>query len=638
MADIIIDIASEFTGAKAFTKADNATAKLTSGVKKLGAAFGVTFAAAGVARFAKQSVKAFAEDEKSSVRLLKAVDNLGMGFEQTRVTQFIADLEKTAMVADDLLRPAFQSLLTTTGSVTKSQELLKLALDVSAGSTEDLATVSQDIANAYVGQTKGLKKYNLGLTAAELSTVGFAAIQEQLNQQYSGQNAARLDTYQGKLDTLNIAYGNMQETIGKGLLDSFEVLAGDAGIGGASSAMADFADFTSNAIYGLANLVSIKAPSGKTSLLGLLLSPIKDSLVAGPLGAISRYGERLQQAKQLDKPIAKTANGTPLTIAKSNADILREKIQKDAEKRAKALAAMTKAGIKAQQDAVKLAKAKATFDLQKIQIEAALKGKLSEEDAIRLKLMKAIEEENLTNIEKYQKALTVAQDKSKALNDVLATIKLLEFKDPFAEWKIDPVTAAINALTTSIGGIGTVITATGKEWSSFTGNIAVTVLKPNLSEWSSSFGKATADVTAALTTATNGITKTTADATGALVTTSKTAQSILGGLLIDGEVALTDAANAATADFGILATDTLTSVKNDLAAVTAELAAAISEAAAQAAANAADLAGAGTAGFKNNVEITVNTGIGDPNAIAEAITQVITDANNRGTLDVAGFK
>jgi hypothetical protein len=252
--------------------------------------------------------------------------------------------------------------------------------------------------------------------------------------------------------------------------------------------------------------------------------------------------------------------------------------------------------------------------------------------------MKAIEDENIANIEKYQKALEKSQEKTKELTELLATVKTLELQDPFGLWKIDPITASINALTTSIGGVGTAITATGKEWSSFTGNIAATVLKPNLTEWSSSFSKATADVTAALTTATNGITKTTADASGSLVTTSKTAQSILGGLLIDGEVALTDAANAATADFSILATDTLTGVKNDLAAVTAELAAAISAAAAQAAANAADLAGAGTAGFNNKVDITVNAGIGDPNAIAEAIAEVITDANNRGTLDVIGFR
>jgi hypothetical protein len=493
-----IVIGSKFD-AKGFKQAETALGRLSGSASRLAKGFGLAFGGVAVARFAKLSVKAFAEDEKASVRLLKAVDNLGMGFEQTRITQFIADLEKTAMVADDSLRPAFQSLLTTTGSVTKSQELLKLALDVSAGSTEDLATVSKDIANAYVGQTKGLKKYDLGLTAAELSTAGFAKIQDKLNQQFAGQNAARLDTYQGKLDTLNIAYGNMQETIGKGLLDSFEVLAGDAGIGGAASAMADFADFTSNAIYGLANLVSIKAPSGKTSLLGLLFAPIRDSLVAGPLGALSRLGARAQEQKNLAKPIAKTASGIPLTIAKSNADILREKLEKDAAKRAKALADMQLKTLKNSQDTLKLNKAKAVFDLQKIQIEAALKGKISEEDRIRLKLMQAIEEENISQIEKYTKLLNEAQQKTLELTNTLAGLNNIKLNDPFAAWTSSAgnTIEQINQLSRSMFTVQTQIQANGREWSSFTDQVVNTSIQPNLKEWSSVFSPSATNPTPA---------------------------------------------------------------------------------------------------------------------------------------------
>jgi hypothetical protein len=38
-----------------------------------------------------------------------------------------------------------------------------------------------------------------------------------------------------------------------------------------------------------------------------------------------------------------------------------------------------------------------------------------------------------------------------------------------------------------------------------------------------------------------------------------------------------------------------------------------------------------------DVNITVNTGIGDPNAIAEAINQVIQDAVDRGTLRAGAY-
>ena len=79
----------------------------------------------------------------------------------------------------------------------------------------------------------------------------------------------------------------------------------------------------------------------------------------------------------------------------------------------------------------------------------------------------------------------------------------------------------------------------------------------------------------------------------------------------------------------------LASLKDILAAQANDYAAAAAAASAQAAADAADLAGAGSAG--GGVNITVNTGVGDPNAIAEAIQQVLIDAGNRGTLDVQGI-
>lgn len=483
-----INIGSKFD-AKGFKQAETALGRLSGSAAKLAKGFGLAFGTAAVARFAKQSVAAFADDEKSTTRLLKAVDNLGMSFEQTRITQFIAEMEKSASVADDYLRPALQSLLTTTGSVTKSQELLKLALDVSAGSGEDLATVSQDIANAYVGQTKGLKKYNLGLSAAELSTAGFTTIQEKLNTQFSGQNAKRLDTYQGQIDTLNIAYGNMQETIGKGLLDSFALLAGDAGISGAASAMNTFAQFTSDAIYGLTTLLSIKTPSGKTSVFGMILGTLGDVAKYGPLGKLAEMGAKAQQQKDLAKPIAKNAAGIPLTIAQSDADKRRAQLEKDAKARAAALLAMQKKNLKAQQDTLKLTKAKAIFDLQKIQIEAALKGKISDEDRIRLKLMQAIEDENISQIEKYTKLLDEAQAKTKELTDLLASISNVKLSDPFAGWKSSAGNTidAINEMVRAMFAVQTQIQANGREWSSFANQVANTKIQSNMKEWSSSF-------------------------------------------------------------------------------------------------------------------------------------------------------
>jgi hypothetical protein len=219
MADLRIDLAAEFKGKKAFKEADKATSGLEKAVGSLGKKLIAVFAVQKIAAFGKASVKAFIEDEKAVTKLNTAVKNLGLELSAPSINKYIDNLSKVSGVADDELRPAFQALITTTGSVTASQKALQQAIDISAGSGIELTTVSQDLANAYVGNTKGLKKYNLGLTQAQLKTASFADISEKLNKQFSGANATYLETYAGKIALLSVAAGEAQEKIGQGIID-----------------------------------------------------------------------------------------------------------------------------------------------------------------------------------------------------------------------------------------------------------------------------------------------------------------------------------------------------------------------------------------------------------------------------------
>ena len=204
MADLRVDIASEFTGKAAFTKAQKATSSLDKAVGKLGKQIASVFAFTKIVAYGKASVKAFVEEERAVSQLTTAVKNLGLAFAQPQINNFIDRLQSSSAIVDDELRPAFQALLTTTGSLTKSQELLSLAIEGSRGSGIALTTVSQDLANAYNGNTRGLRKYNLGLTKAQLTTISFSDVQERFARQFSGANAAYLDTYAGKLDVLRL--------------------------------------------------------------------------------------------------------------------------------------------------------------------------------------------------------------------------------------------------------------------------------------------------------------------------------------------------------------------------------------------------------------------------------------------------
>jgi hypothetical protein len=149
MANVVIDIAAEYTGNKAFKQAETATSKLEKSVAKLGKQLAGVFAASKLYAFGKQSVKAFAEDEKAARSLALALANTGNAFAAIEVEKFIGDLQRATGVLDDNLRPAFRTLLTATGNVKKSQDGLALALDIAAGTGRDLGAVSLALAKAY---------------------------------------------------------------------------------------------------------------------------------------------------------------------------------------------------------------------------------------------------------------------------------------------------------------------------------------------------------------------------------------------------------------------------------------------------------------------------------------------------------
>jgi hypothetical protein len=420
MANIVIDVAAEFTGKKAFDQAEKSTINLQKSAKKLAGAFGIAFGTTAVVNFSKAAVKAFAEDEAAANRLARAVDNLGIGFANPAIAKYISELERTAAIADDVLRPAFQGLLTTTGSLTKSQELLNNAITISRASGIDLATVSQDLANGYVGITRGLKKYNTGLTTAELSSKSFAEVLGVLLTRSAGAADDYLETTQYRMDSLTIATGNASEILGGGLVNAFAAIGGGteasdaaAAIESIATAMANVTTAAGKTIGAIPTLLANLKKLGKDIFLGFAGAQAGVKLTPGP------------KAPPPPKP-------DPSVIAQQK---LLAKLEADAAKRAKALLALQKkqtdAAKKAAADQAKLAKTQSIFDLDKIQIEAALKGKISDDEKLRLELQRAILNEDYELADKLQKRLEASQRATAALQGQINAIK--PPTNPFAE-------------------------------------------------------------------------------------------------------------------------------------------------------------------------------------------------------------
>jgi hypothetical protein len=248
-ADVRIDIAAEFTGKKGFKQAETATDKLGKSVKKLAGGLLLAFGTKQILAFGKASVKAFVEDDKAATALGQTLKNLNLAYGSNigTVNGFINRLEMQTGVLDDELRPAMDRLLRATGDVTKSQELLGLALDIAAGTGKSVTQVSQSLQKAYLGQTQALGRLGVGLSKAELSTSSFEEIQIRLSELFAGQATAAADTYAGSLAKLTIAGNNAKETIGKGLVDALKTASNSTStdelitkINNASEAMANF--------------------------------------------------------------------------------------------------------------------------------------------------------------------------------------------------------------------------------------------------------------------------------------------------------------------------------------------------------------------------------------------------------------
>jgi hypothetical protein len=415
MAYADIKLGSTFD-AKGFKQADTAVKKLEKGVKQLAGAFGLAFGAAAVVSFGKASLKAFQEDEAAAMRLSRAVENLGIGFANPAISKYIAELERSAGIADDVLRPAFQGLLTTTGSLTQSQKLLNDAITISRASGVDLATVSQDLAKGYVGSTKALAKYNTGLTKTELSTKSFSEILGVLLTKSAGAANDYLDTTAYKMDILSVATGNAQEIIGAGLVDAFARISGGTETTDAAKLIEDLA----TALYHVE--VNAGGAIGAIPTLIQKLKKLPKEIFMGFAGA--QAGVKLTPPPKVTK--------TALEVTKEEQAKRLAKMEADALKRAKALAAMQTKAAKNEADKAKLAKAARLLELKQINIAAALKGKISEEEKIRLQLMSAIADGDADKAEKLAKKLEDIQEKNaKIAADLLA---IGEAKDPFSTW------------------------------------------------------------------------------------------------------------------------------------------------------------------------------------------------------------
>jgi hypothetical protein len=201
-------------------------------LEKFGKVAAAAFAAAAAAaaayagKLAIEGVKAAIEDEAAQKRLANALESV-TGATEAQIKAVEEQILKTSLatgVADDKLRPALQRLATSTGSLQKSQELLTLALDISAATGKDVETVTNALGKAYDGNTGALSRLGIGLSAAEIKTLGLEGTVQQLASTFGGSAAVQANTFEGQIERLKVAFDETKESVGAALLPTLQNL------------------------------------------------------------------------------------------------------------------------------------------------------------------------------------------------------------------------------------------------------------------------------------------------------------------------------------------------------------------------------------------------------------------------------
>jgi hypothetical protein len=193
--------------------------------KKAAIAFGLAGAAIGA--FAIASVKAAAEDETAQTKLRETIRNsTNATAEQIAgIDKYVTAQSIATATTDDIIRPALSRLLRATGDLTKSQELLTLAQEISTATGKPLETVSNALGKAYEGSNTALGKLGIGIDAATLKTLSFDQTQQLLNKTFDGFIENQSTTAAFKFQQITIAVSESKEAIGAALLPVVKELA-----------------------------------------------------------------------------------------------------------------------------------------------------------------------------------------------------------------------------------------------------------------------------------------------------------------------------------------------------------------------------------------------------------------------------
>ena len=374
-------------------------------------------AAAGMALFAKRTIDAALAQERLDKQLQLSLRSIGQEFELPGVRNFIADLQSATNITEDQLVPALRQLIAQTGDLQSSQVLLSKALDISAGSGADLDSVLNAINKAAIGNYTSIGKLGVGFTAAEAKSMGFVKLMQSLDK-YAGSAEEQTKTFAGQLQSFKISAGEATETLGQGFLTAASIIAtGSDELDVFGKKLEKAATTASDLAVGLSLEFAKEGLGAYLDLAQIGLEGLVGD--SNALQRIQKQGNKLTEERILKEKGLYGLSGSVLSelekqgkttkrqltyseiLKKIQADILAREKSTTKEKRAQ------------QELDKKKAELSAMFDLDRINLQAALSRKLNGEDELRVKILQKLADGTKTAVDeaqRYADVLKVIED------------------------------------------------------------------------------------------------------------------------------------------------------------------------------------------------------------------------------------
>jgi hypothetical protein len=194
----------------------------TSSLRKIAGWFGIAFSAKEVINFAKESINAFANVERSTVVLDNTLKNFGVSDEGIKsIEETVSNLEKLTSFDDSQIRSALSNAVIKLGDVNLAMKTVEVAMEVARARNLDLNDAVQRLSLGLLGNSRGLKDLGINIKDfgdnAQLTAEQKLAILDTVLNKVKGSVEEFNKSTSGSMDKMATSFENFKEAVGREL-------------------------------------------------------------------------------------------------------------------------------------------------------------------------------------------------------------------------------------------------------------------------------------------------------------------------------------------------------------------------------------------------------------------------------------